>query len=258
VTVTVSRAGAVATVVVDHPPVNALGDEVLEGLVAAFHALGDDDGVRVVKVAAAGERSFIAGADLGTLRHSLGDRQAMEAHVGLTERMFGALDALPVPSIAVVTGHAVGGGLEVALACDLIVADPRARIGLPEVTLGLIPGAGGTQRLPRRAGSGLATRMLLTGELLRADEAASVGLVDVLAEAGQAAAKADELAERIAALPRRAVRAAKAAVRAASELPLRQGLLAERQLFLDTAEGADALEGASAFLEERPPLFGHA
>jgi enoyl-CoA hydratase/carnithine racemase len=247
----------VATLTVDNPPVNALADAVLEALGAALAAVAADPDVRAAVITGAGERSFVAGADLAELQHSLGDARAMEAHVALTGSVFGALSRLEVPVVAAVGGHAVGGGLELALACDFIVADPRARLGLPEVTLGLIPGAGGTQRLPRRIGPAAATRLLLTGELLKAPEAHALGLVDVVAAEGGAVAEAQALAARLAALPGRAVRSAKAALRASQALPLEEGLKAERRLFLQVARTSDAGEGAAAFLAKREPHFTH-
>lgn len=249
---------AVATVTVDNPPVNALADPTLEALGEAAERLRDDAAVRAVVLTGAGERSFLAGADLAEFEHMLGDAAAMEAHVALTGRVFGAWAELPQPVIAAVRGHAVGGGLEVALVCDLIVADPRARLGVPEVGLGLIPGAGGTQRLPARVGLGVARRMLLTGELLRAPEARDIGLVDVLAEEGAALDEALALARRLAALPARAVQAAKQALRVAATQPPADALAAERQLFLGVAASADAREGAAAFLAKRTPQFTHA
>jgi enoyl-CoA hydratase/carnithine racemase len=255
--VDVSDEAGVATVTVDNPPVNALADGVLEQLGAAAASLTADDRVRAVVLTGAGSRSFLAGADLGELEHSLGDASAMEGHVELTGRVFGAWQRLEVPVVAAIGGHAVGGGLEVALVCDLIVADPRARFGLPEVTLGLIPGAGGTQRLPRRVGMAAATRMLLTGELIDAVTAHELGLVDVVAAEDQALVEARSLARRLAALPGRAVRAAKAALRAAAAQPLPDGLSAERRLFLGVAASADAREGPAAFLAKRRPEFTH-
>jgi enoyl-CoA hydratase/carnithine racemase len=256
-TVHVSADGGVAIVTVDNPPVNALADGVLEALGAAAGSLAADDDVRAVVLTGAGSRSFLAGADLEELERSLGDEAAMEGHVELTGRVFGALQRLEVPVVAAVGGHAVGGGLEVALICDLIVAEPRAKLGLPEVTLGLIPGAGGTQRLPRRVGASAATRMLLTGELVDAAAARELGLVDVLAAEGEALAEAVALARRFATLPARALRAAKAALRAAATQPLSDGLLAERRLFLGVAASADAREGAAAFVARRRPEFTH-
>jgi enoyl-CoA hydratase len=247
----------VATVTVDNPPVNALGDETLAELAQAAERLDGDSAVRAIVVTGAGERTFISGADLREFERMLGDRAAMEAHVALTGRVFGAWAALAQPVVAAVSGYALGGGLEFALVCDFIVADPRARLGVPEVGLGLIPGAGGTQRLPQRVGLGAARRMLLTGELLRAPEAKDVGLVDFVAAGGAALSEAQALATRLAALPAGAVRAAKTALRAAAAEDLTHGLAVERRLFLGVAASADAQEGAAAFLAKRPPQFIH-
>ncbi|HET6507017.1 MAG TPA: enoyl-CoA hydratase/isomerase family protein [Baekduia sp.] len=257
-TVIIERAGGVATVVVDNPPVNTLGDETLAGLTSAAATLGRDPDVRAIVLAGAGERTFLAGADLRELSALLGDAEGMRDHVALTNETFTAWAELPQPVIAAVGGHAVGGGLEVALVCDLIVADPRARLGLPEVGLGLIPGAGGTQRLPRRVGLGLARRLLMTGELLRAEAALAAGLVDVVSAEGEALAEARAVAERMAGLPARAVQAAKAALLAAGTQRLPDGLVAERRLFLEVAASDDAREGAAAFLDKRSPRFVHA
>lgn len=257
-TVNVTVADGVATVTVDNPPVNALGDPTLEALGEAAAALCDDGDVRAVVLTGAGDRTFMAGADLREFQRMLGDEAAMEAHVALTGRVFRAWAELPQPVVAAVGGHAVGGGLEVALTCDFIVADPRARLGVPEVGLGLIPGAGGTQRLPRRVGLAAARTMLMTGESLRAAEAKDAGLVDVVADEGAALAEAQALAARLAALPALAVRAAKQALRVAGSLPLAEGLVAERRLFLGVAASSDAREGAAAFLDRRTPEFIHA
>ena len=170
----ISWDGAVATVTVDNPPVNALDDATLAAL---RDAAGEVREARAVVLTGAGEKAFLAGADLHALRHALGTPGAMEEHVALTRPTFEAWRALEMPLIAAVAGHAVGGGLEFALLCDLICAGPKVRFGLPEVTLGLMPGGGGTQRLPRRIGSGLALELMLTGKLVHADEAP--GLVNV-------------------------------------------------------------------------------
>jgi enoyl-CoA hydratase/carnithine racemase len=253
----VAAADGVATVTVDNPPVNALADPVLEALGAAAAEVAADEDVRAVVLTGAGSSSFAAGADLAEFERALGDAATMEAHADLTARVLGAWHKLDAPVIAAVQGHAVGGGLELALVCDLVVGDPRARLGLPEVTLGLVPGAGGTQRLPRRVGIAAATRMLLTGELVDAPRAHELGLIDVVAPEDEALAEAESLARRLAALPARAVRAGKAALRAAATLPLSDGLIAERRLFLGVAASADAREGAAAFLAKRRPEFTH-
>jgi enoyl-CoA hydratase len=249
--------GAVAVVTVDNPPVNALGERVLEALVDAAQSVARDARIRAVVLTGAGERTFLAGADLRELEHVLGDPAAMAAHVALTSTVICEWAGLDRPVVAGVTGHAVGGGLEIALACDLIVADPRARLGVPEVGLGLIPGAGATQRLPRRVGLGVARRLLLTGELITAPAALDLGLVDVVAAEGAALPEAIELAQRLATQPALAIRAAKQALAAAS-LPLADGLAEERRLFLGVSCTADAQEGASAFLAKREPEFTHA
>jgi len=255
--VNVTIEAGVATVTVTNPPVNALGDSVLEALFTAASRLRGDAGVRAVVLTGAGERTFIAGADLGAFVHALGDADEMRAHVQLTARTFGAWAAIPAPVIAAIGGHAMGGGLELALLCDVLVADPRAKLGLPEVTLGLMPGAGGTQLLPRRVGVARATRMILLGEALDADAALAAGLIDAIAEPGAALADALAIAARLVALPGRAVRSAKAALRAAARQPLEQGLARERRLFLELAATPDALEGATAFMSKRPPAFTH-
>ena len=240
--------GAVATVTVDNPPVNALDDATLAAL---RDAAGEVREARAVVLTGAGEKAFLAGADLNALRHALGTPGAMEEHVALTRPTFEAWRALEMPLIAAVAGHAVGGGLEFALLCDLICAGPKVRFGLPEVTLGLMPGGGGTQRLPRRIGSGLALELMLTGKLVRADEAP--GLVNVIADDPRAAAH--ELAARIAALPAVAVQAIKRA--GTFEGSLDAGLDAERALFLSVCATDDAREGADAFLSKRRPVFAH-
>lgn len=254
-TVAVDTVDGVATVTVDNPPVNALDDATLAGLGEAARALAGDDAVRAVVLTGGGERAFLAGADLAAIRDHLGVPGGMDDHVALTRPTFEAWRTLPQPTIAAVQAHAVGGGLEFALICDLIVADPGAKLGVPEVTLGLIPGGGGTQRLPRRVPVAVAREMLFLGDLIDAERARQIGIVNVVSEPGAALAGAREVAARIAALPAVAVQAAKRAAREATEHGLDAGLDAERDLFLATAASADAREGADAFLERRPAKF---
>ncbi|HWH19743.1 MAG TPA: enoyl-CoA hydratase/isomerase family protein [Solirubrobacterales bacterium] len=255
-TVRVERRDGIAVVTIDNPPVNALDEATLEALgVAATEVAGDRE-VRAVILTGAGGKALAAGADLNELKEALGNRAEMEHHVGITRPVFAAWWGIEVPVIAAVDGSAAGGGLEFALACDLIVANREAKLGFPEARLGLIPGAGGTQRLPRRVGSATALQLLALGKLVDAETAQRLGLVDVVAE-GPALAEAETLAAKLAAMPGKAVRGAKRAVRIAAELPLEQGLDAERELFLDLAMTADAAEGAAAFLERRPAEFRH-
>jgi enoyl-CoA hydratase/carnithine racemase len=247
--VSISVADAVATVTVDQPRVNAMSDAVLEGLTSAAEAVSKRADVSACVLAGAGRRAFMAGADLDELEGWLGDAPALERHVGLTGWMLEAWAAVPQPVIAAVQAHAVGGGLEVALACDLIVADERARLGFPELGLGLIPGAGGTQRLPARIGLAAATRLILTAELVDAREGRDIGLVDVVVEHGSAVSVATELARRIAGQARTAVLAATAALRASRTRELDRGLSEERRLFLAQCMTRDARDGVRRFHE---------
>jgi enoyl-CoA hydratase len=255
-TVRVERGDGIAVVTIDNPPVNALDEATLEALGAAATEVAGDREVRAVILTGAGGKALAAGADLNELKEALGNRAEMEHHVGITRPVFAAWWGIEVPVIAAVDGSAAGGGLEFALACDLIVANREAKLGFPEARLGLIPGAGGTQRLPRRIGAAAALQLLALGKLVDAETAQRLGLVDVVAE-GTALAEAEALAAKLAAMPGEAVRGAKRAVRIAAELPLEEGLDAERELFLDLAMTADAAEGAAAFLERRPAEFRH-
>jgi enoyl-CoA hydratase/carnithine racemase len=245
--------GAIAVVTVDNPPVNAIGDPVLDGLEEAAAHLAADADVRAVVLTGAGEKAFMAGADLREFERMLAGGQGIDEHTAATRRILGLWERMPQPVVAAVQASALGGGLEVALVCDLIVADPAARFGFPEVRLGLIPGAGGTQRLPARIGVGPAKQLLLLGGSVDADDSLRLGLVSRIAARGRALEEARELAERLAALPAVAVRAAKRAVAATIE----DGLDREHELFLQAFASHDVREGVRAFLEKRSPSFLH-
>lgn len=251
--VRIERDRAVAIVTVDNPPVNALADEVIDALEAAGRELAADDDVRAVVLTGAGEKAFLAGADLEEFAARLETGEGIEAHAKATRRCLEVWETLPQPVVAAVQAHAMGGGLEVALVCDLVVADPAARFGTPEIRLGLMPGAGATQRLPRRIGVGPAKAMILTGDAIDAEEARRLGLVHAIAPPGEARETALELAGRLAALPAVAVRAVK---RAFAHAPA-EGLDRERELFLEAFGSDDAKEGVAAFRGRRPPNFRH-
>ena len=253
--VRVERDGAVAVVTVDNPPVNALGNAVLDALARAAEDLGADDGVRVVVLTGGGEKAFMAGADLDEFQGMLEGTGSIEEHVGYSSRALTALARLPQPLIAAVQAAAMGGGLEVALTADLIVADPGAVLGLPEVRLGLMPGAGGTQRLPRKIGSGRALELMLTGSAVKAEEAKTIGLVNTISEPGEALAEAKKLAGKLAAFSPLAVRSIKRSVHEGLAGNLEDGLGNERALFMGVFDGPDVREGVAAFLEKRPAKF---
>ncbi len=255
--VRMSTEGPVATVVVENPPMNTLADDTLAQLAEICAEVANRAEVRAVVLTGAGERAFASGADLREFTALFDRPGAIERHVDTSRRAFTALTALPQPVVAAVQAAAVGGGLELALACDVIVADERAQLGLPEVRLGLIPGAGGTQRLPRRVGLARATQLVLTGTLLSAGDALELGLVDEVAPQGRARDHAETRAAAFAAQPAHAIQAAKRAVRDGAELPLAAGLDLERQAFVGVFNTSDAREGVTAFLERRTPAFGH-
>ncbi|WP_052336416.1 enoyl-CoA hydratase/isomerase family protein [Nocardioides alkalitolerans] len=243
----------VATVVVDSPPVNAMGRAVLQGLEEVAHAVAGDEGVRVVVLTGGGTKAFMAGADIAEFDELRAAPGGMDAHSAWAGGVLAAWAALPQPIIAAVQASAVGGGLEIALTTDLILTEPTAKFGLPEVKLGLIPGGGGTQRLPRRTGTAAALKLMLLGSVVKADRALELGIVDEVVEPGQVLAEAQALAVRIAAMPRVAVQALKRCVDPA----LGAALDEERRIFLQVAAADDFREGVAAFTEKRAPRFTH-
>jgi enoyl-CoA hydratase/carnithine racemase len=254
-TVSIQVDDAVALVVVDNPPVNALSNATVDELAGTAERLGGERDLRAVVLTGAGNRAFLSGADLREFAAALGERAWIEDHTLRTRRALMAWERLPQPVIAAVAAGAFGGGLEVALVCDLIVADERARFGAPEIRLGLMPGAGGTVRLPRRVGLGRAKELLMLGESIDAAEAHRLGLVNRIAPAGAAREIALELARALASLPAVAMRAIKRSLQPPQELD--GALDRERGLFIDVFASADAGEGVRAFVEKRAPNYAH-
>ncbi len=254
ITVTRHHGGVVAEIMLSRPEaMNAISTELAGELARACAETAAAPEVRAVVLSAVGERAFCAGADLKE-RSTMTDADIMRQRPAM-RGVFGALLALPQPVIAAVHGFALGGGCELALACDLIVADDTAVFGLPEVTVGLVPGGGGTQLAARRLGLGRAADLVLTGRRVRVDEAERLGLVDRRMPAGRDGPAALELAGQIAANSPVAVRAAKRAIRHGWGVSLEAGLDVEDAAWRTAALSADRREGIAAFVEKRRPAW---
>ncbi len=244
----------VAEVVMDRPGArNALSTDQARALALACDRVGEDRGVRVVLLTSAVDGTFCVGADLKE-RHGMTTAQLL-AQRPVLRAAFASVLGLAVPVVAVVDGWALGGGYELALGCDVIVASTRAVVGLPEVGLGLVPGGGGTQLLTRRLGYPAAALAVLTGRRYEAAEAHRLGMVDVLAEPADVRARALALAAELAANSPTAVRHAKIAMRHGRDQPLSEGLLVEDRAWESAARSADRVEGIAAFVEKRPPRW---
>ncbi|NEA99708.1 enoyl-CoA hydratase-related protein [Streptomyces sp. SID13726] len=246
--------GHVAELVLDRPKaMNAVSTEMARSIGAACSALGADGGVRVVVVTSTHERAFCVGADLKE-RNSFSDAELVRQRPVARGAYTGVLE-LPMPTVAAVHGFALGGGFELALSCDLIVADRTAVVGLPEVSVGVIPGGGGTQLLPRRVGAARAAELIFTARRVAAEEAYGLGLVDQLVGEGEDRSAALELASRIAANSPVGLRAAKRALRLGQGLDLRAGLEVEDAAWRAVAFSGDRVEGVAAFNEGRAAVW---
>lgn len=242
----------VALVTLERPEaLNALSFDLLEELDAALAALDADDGCRAIVITGSRTRAFAAGADIRELATSTTDSLRGTDPFSAVAR----IEHLQTPTIAAARGFALGGGAELAMACDMLVAGDDLQLGQPELTLGVIPGAGGTQRLARAAGRARAMELVLTGRRIDADEASRLGLVSMVVPAAEVVERALDLGARIAAMPVLAVRAAKAAINATQQLSLADGLRLERDLFEGLFGTADQREGMAAFMEKRPPTW---
>lgn len=250
----VARDGGVATVTVNRPEArNALDGQTLDALYDAFAGLERDDTVRCAILTGAGDQAFVAGADIKAMAglDPVGARSFSEHG----RRLGDLIEGLSVPVIAAVNGWALGAGCELALACDFIYAARGAKLGLPEVGLGVIPGMGGTQRLARRVGVARARELIYTAALIDADEALRLGLVNAVAEPAALQVRARAVADAIAARAPLAVAAAKRAIRQGGELTIEHGIDREQQLFAALFATADQEEGMRAFIEKRAPVW---
>ena len=243
-----------ATITITRPRVlNALNRATLEELSRALGELDANPEVRGIIITGSGEKAFVAGADIAELQSLSGTGGTDTAQFG--QGVFSRIEALGKPCIAAINGFALGGGCELALACDLRLASENAKLGLPEVGLGLIPGYGGTQRLPRLIGRARAMELMLTGDPVTADEALRMGLVNRVVPQGDLLATAREIVKRIARNAPLAISAARQAVLQGLDVDLGRGLDIEALHFGVLCSTADKLEGLTAFLEKRKPAF---
>lgn len=251
--VLIETRGRVAILTINRPDkLNALNIPTRNEILAALDQLEKDEAVRVVVITGAGEKAFIAGADINEFA---GMTAVAQRAVMKGRRAFDAVEDFPKPVIAMINGFALGGGCELALACDIRIASSNARLGQPEIKLGIIPGGGGTQRLTRLIGEGKAMELILTGDLITAEEAERLGLVNTVVAPEELEAKTLALANRIAEMSPVALAMAKMAVKSAARLDLRAGMDAEVDLFALCFSSEDKEEGVRAFIEKRKPEF---
>ena len=248
-TVRVEHRGPVTVATIAHPPANAISAAVIAGIREAVQAAVASDDCRVLVITGDGERFFAAGADVSEFATS------GAAGILAGQKLTSEIEDCRIPVIAAVNGMAFGGGCEIALSCDLRFASSNARFGQPEIKLGIIPGWGGSQRLPRLIGRTAAMELLLTGDPIDAERALALGLVNAVVAPGELQDKVFELADRVASQAPLAVAAIKRAVHAGIDVPILDALDAERVEFTRVFDTQDAREGVSAFLEKRPPTW---
>ncbi|HEX2120290.1 MAG TPA: enoyl-CoA hydratase-related protein [Thermoanaerobaculia bacterium] len=244
----------VLVVTIDRPKVlNALNAQTVGEIWSVFQNARDDDGVKAVILTGAGDKAFVAGADINELAQATPITGKQTAEKG--QRVFRAIERFPKPVIAAINGFALGGGCELALACHIRIASEKAQLGLPEVTLGIIPGYGGTQRMARLLGKGKALELILTGDRVGAAEAERIGLVNKVVAPEELMSACEEMARRITARAPLAVRSAIEAVMSGSEMPFEEGQFLEATLFGLLCATDDTKEGMKAFIEKRPAEF---
>ena len=241
----------IAVIAIDHPPANAFDQRTLDELGAAIDDATGNPDVKAIIVTGAGQFAFVAGADIKEIKALEGDQDAIRAYMQKGQTLFNKIEASPKPVIAAINAVALGGGLELALACHMRVAGDKARFGLPEINLGIMPGWGGTQRLQRVVGKSKAIEMILTGDILNAQEAYRINLVNKVVPATAVVKEAMGLAKKITEKGGVAIAKALEAINAGSALPLAEGLAIELDGITGLAMTNDAREGILAFIEKR-------
>lgn len=248
----------VAIVTIDNPPMNVLSRQVTKELGEVFTAIAKDDEVIVAILTGAGNRAFMAGADIKEFPQSLGmEKDKLKKNNLKTHEVLNFIADIPKPTIAVLNGLALGGGCELALTCDIRIAEVNVKIGLPEIKLGLFPGGGGTQLLPRLIGAPKAKELMFFGEPLSAEDALKIGLVNQVVESGKGMDNALSMAKRMAGYSLQALSRIKEAVNKGFDTSLDEGLEIEAELFAEVFGTEDVREGVQAFIEKRSPSFNH-
>ncbi len=245
--------GKLVWVTIDNPPLNALNHALMEELKAVFEELEENEDVLIIILRGGGERAFVAGADIKQFPAM--DKGVAEKFSATGQEVFNRIEDFKGPVIAAIQGFALGGGCELAMACDIRVASEDAKFGQPEIGLAIIPGYGGTQRMARLIATGKAKELIYTGEMIDATEAMRIGLVDRVVKKEDLLGEAKQLATKILEKGPLAVKAAKRAINEGVVLPLREGLKVETRYFSELFDTEDKNEGAMAFLEKRKPTF---
>jgi len=245
----------IALLTIDHPPVNSFNAQVMIELNDALDELLANDEVKAIVITGGGTNAFVAGADIGDIKTLLDQPDGLKTASEQGQGLFLKIERATKPIIAAINGFCLGGGLELAMACHMRVCSDRARLGQPEINLGIIPGWGGTQRLPRIVGKGKAIEMILTGDMITAQEAYRIGLVNKVVPGGAVVKEARDLARKIVGKSKLPTAAALRAIDGGLRVSLEEGLKLEAQEFGALAASEDAREGVSAFLEKRQAQF---
>ena len=251
--ITIEKKGNIAIVTVNRPKeLNSMNAETRKELALAFETLDEDNDVKVSILTGAKGKAFIAGADVKEFsRMEINDRKVMEEDWRVTN----VISESKTPVIAMINGFCLGGGLEIAMACDLRIASENSKLGQPEINIGIIPGAGGTQRLTKIVGEGRSMELILTGNMISAEKAENWGLVNLVTKEEELKEKTMKLAEKIAEKTPFAIERAKKSIKAASMMTMKEGLEFEQELFVECFKSEDGKEGIRAFVEKRKPQF---